>query len=214
MRRTLLAVGVLAPMIAAAWACSTDTFTNGDAAAEAGDGGGPVTKDEFCAAESQYFGNCPNGDAACMQQDLKNCGNLYDDFTSGFATAVAHCMRQGGFACNTELGKAVISQCMKDALVGYSNDSGELANFAKDFCSKCAPGSSTCVGKFASASDQPGYLPSMFNDDIIKTMDNCEKQIDASTVTVNDASACLNASLVCEYIAIGLAGPPEACNDN
>jgi len=138
----------------------------------------------------------------------------YDDFTSGFATAVANCMKAGHFQCNTELGKAVISQCMKDELVGYSNDSGELASFAKDFCSKCAPGSSTCVGKFASAADQPGYLPSMFNDDIIKTMDNCEKLIDASTVTTNDASACLNASLVCEYIAIGLAGPPEACNDN
>src|SRR5580765_2619904 len=98
MRRTLLAIAVLAPMLAVAYAFSTDSFTNGDAASE---GGGGVTQADFCDAEAQYFRSCSMFDAACIQQDLQNCGALYSDFTSGFATAVAHCMEKGNFACNT-----------------------------------------------------------------------------------------------------------------
>jgi hypothetical protein len=197
-------------MVAAAYACSTDTFTNGDATAEGGGGG--VSKDEFCDAEANYFRYCSTFDAACIQKDLQNCGALYSDLTSGFATAIAHCMEKGTFACNTELSKAVLSQCMSQELAGYVNDSGTLAIFGNDFCAKCAPTSTTCGAKFASAPDQPGYLPSMFNDGIIKNMDDCLKQADAGNVAV-DASTCLNATLVCEYIALGLAGPPEACGD-
>jgi len=213
MRRALLAVAVLSPMVAAAWACSTDTFTNGDAASEGGGGGG-VTKDDFCDAEALYFRNCANFDAACIQKDLQNCGALYDDFTQGFATAVAHCMEKGNFACNTELAKSVLSTCMTNELAGYHNDSGMLATLTQDFCAKCDPASPTCADNFASAPQQPGYLPSMFNDAILKTMDDCEKKIDAAPITKDDSGACLNQSLICEYIAIGLAGPAEACKDN
>src|SRR5678815_5316050 len=141
MKRALLAVAALAPMVAAAYACSTDTFTDADAASEGGGGG--VTQADFCDAEAQYFRNCSQFDAACIQQDLQNCGALYNDFTSGFATAVAHCMTKGGFTCNTEIGKAILSLCMKEELAGYQNDSGMLATFTQDFCAKCDPGSPT-----------------------------------------------------------------------
>ncbi|HEY2365509.1 MAG TPA: hypothetical protein VGH87_03945, partial [Polyangiaceae bacterium] len=146
MRRTLVAVAVLTPMIAAAYACSTDTFTGGDAAPE---GGGGATKDDFCDAEARYFTNCGEIDAACIQQDLQHCGDLYGDFTNGFAAAVAHCMSIGNFACNTELGKAAVSSCITGALAGYQNDSGALANFAKDYCEKCDPTNAACAANFA-----------------------------------------------------------------
>ena len=213
MRRTLLAVAVLAPMIAAAYACSTDTFTAGDASDE---GGGGVTQADFCAAEAHYFTSCGEIDAACVQQDLKQCGALYGDFTSGFATAVAHCWWVGNFACNTELGKAAVSGCITGELAeaGYQNDSGALASFAKDFCAKCDPDSSTCEGKFAASTDQPGYYAAMFNDNIINSMDNCMKLVDAAPITVGDSGACLAKALGCEALAISLAGPPEACGDH
>lgn len=212
MRRTLLAVAVLAPAIAAAYACSTDTFTNGDASDEGGGGG--VTQADFCDAEAFYFRSCGEIDAACIQQDLKNCGELYNDFTSGFATAVAHCMSIGNFACNTEIGKSVISQCMANALVGYQNDSGVLASFAKNYCAKCDPTNPACVQNFASAPDKPGYLASMFDDAIIKNMDDCEKKIDGGPSTTDDSGACLNQTLYCEGFAVALAGPAEACGDH
>jgi hypothetical protein len=201
-------------MIAAAYACSTDTFTGSDATAEGGSRG--VTQDEFCDAEAHYFQSCGEIDAGCIQQDLQQCGKLYSDLTNGFATAVAHCMTAGTFACNTELGKAVVSSCITSELAdaGYQNDSGALAQFAQDFCAKCDPGSPTCVGKFASAPDQPGYLPSMFNDSIIQGMDICEKAIDAAPITVDDSGACLAKTLFCEGYALSQAGPAEACGDH
>lgn len=200
-------------MVAAAYACSTDTFTNGDASPE---GGGGVTQADFCAAETNYFRSCNEIDAECIQQDLQNCGDLYGDLTNGFATAVAHCMSMGNFACNTALGKASTSGCITGQLAeaGYQNDSGVLASFAKDFCAKCDPTSSGCVVKFASSPDQPGYLASMFNDGIIKNMDDCLKKVDASPITADDSGACLTATLICEAFAVSLAGPPEACGDH
>jgi hypothetical protein len=212
MKRALLAAAVLAPMIAAAYACQSDSFQNGDASEE---GGGPITQADFCAAESLYMHQCGIFDAACVQVDLQNCGALYAVFTSGFAAAFTHCWEAGQLPCNVDLTKTLTAKCMSDELAGYHNDSGELASFAKDFCGHCTPSSSTCETKFASAIDQPGYLASLFSDTVIKSMDDCEKKLDASTVTVGDASPqCLNETLACELIGIALNGPAEACKDN
>jgi hypothetical protein len=202
----------MTPMMAAAYACSTDTFTGGDASAEGGGGG--VSSNDFCDAEAHYFRACGEIDAACIQQDLQHCADLYGDLTSGFATAVAYCMNEGGLACNTELGNAAVKGCLASQLIGYQNDSGVLANFANDFCAKCDPNSPTCAGKFASQPDQPGYLPSMFNDKIIQSMDDCLKQyVDAAPITKDDSGACLAQSVYCEAVALKQAGPPEACGD-
>ena len=61
---------------------------------------------------------------------------------------------------------------------------------------------------------QPGYLASIFDDSVIKVMDECEKKLDGGVLTSGDASFdCLSQTLLCEYIAIGVATPASACTD-
>jgi hypothetical protein len=215
MRRALVAIAVLGPMTAAVYACTTDDFTN-DGGAEAGvESGveGGVTQAEFCAAEALYFSNC-GYDAACAQTDLKSCGALFAAFSNGFAAALAHCMEIIQLPCSGEFTKTLGSPCITQELTGYVNDSGVLAAFANDFCNACDKGSSTCAGKFASAANQPGYIPSLFSDGVIQQMDNCEKNLDGGVILTPDGSvSCLQQTLLCEYYAIGNAGPPSACTD-
>jgi len=140
----LLAALVLAPMVAAAYACSTDTFTGADAASE---GGGGVTQADFCDAEALYFHQCGYDDASCAVNALKNCGTVYSTLTSGYTTALTNCISMGQAPCTGETSKLLNSACMSGQLAGYTNDSGALASLAKDFCDRCDKGSTTtCQG--------------------------------------------------------------------
>ena len=210
MKRALFAAAALAPMIEAAYACRSDSFQNGDASPEAGGG---VTQADFCDAEALYLHQCGFEDAACAQADLKNCGTYYAAVTNALASAITFCIDKGQLPCTSDLGKAIVSPCVAGQLSGYQNDSGELANFANDFCNRCQKSNPTCVSTFASA-PQPGYIPSLFDDSVIKVMDECEKKLDGGVLTSADASFdCLGQSLLCEYIAIGLTTPASTCTD-
>ena len=212
MRRALLAVAVLSPMVAAAYACSTDTFSGADAAPE---GGGGVTQADFCDAEALYFHQCGYDDAACAAANLKNCGTVYSTLTNGYTTALTNCIRLGQAPCTGEASKLLTSTCMSGQLAGYVSDSGALASLAKDFCDRCDKGSTTCQGKFASAADQPGYIPSFYSDNVIQAMDKCVQGLDGGTIVVGDASIdCLTQALLCEYTAISNAAPSTPCNDH
>ena len=212
MKRAVLAVVVLAPMIAAVYACSTDTFSGSDG----GDGGdgGVISQSDFCAAEAIYLHQCVPDDA-CAQADLQNCGAVYSAYQPSFLTALAHCVQIGQAPCTGDVGKLLSSPCMTEALAGYSNDSGALASFAQDYCKTCNGGSGGCVDQFAQPKGA-GYIASFFVDGVIQKMDACEKLLDGGKLTLGDASlSCDEQTALCEYeVATNSLPASAACNDH
>ncbi len=206
MKRTLLAVAVLCPMIAAAYACSTDTFTGSDAS----DGASPQS--DFCSAEAVYVHQC-FGDASCLQADLNNCGATFSALSPGFAAALTKCMQGNDLQCTSDVSKLLASPCVSGALAGYVNDSGALAKLATDYCARCDKADAACAANFASTSD--GLIASLFADPVITNIDTCEKLLDGGLITTVDASYdCKTQSLLCAAAIANASLPASACSDH
>jgi hypothetical protein len=209
MKRTLLAVAVLCPMIAAAYACSTDTFTGSDAS---GDGASPQS--DFCSAEAIYVHQC-FGDAACLQGDLNNCGSTFSALAPGFSGALTHCMQENQLQCTGDITKILASSCVSGAMQGYANDSGAFAALAQDYCARCDKTNANCVASYGNAFPKPGFIASLYADPVIANIDVCEKLLDGGTITTVDASYdCKTQSIICEVAIASASLPASGCNDH
>ncbi|HEX4517390.1 MAG TPA: hypothetical protein VH054_27785 [Polyangiaceae bacterium] len=206
MKRTLLAVAVLCPMIAAAYACSTDTFSGSDASSESGS-----PQSDFCSAEAVYVHQC-YGDAACLQTGLNNCGATFSALAPGFSAALTQCMQENQLPCTADVSKILASSCMSKALQSYTNDSGAFASLATDYCARCDKTTAGCADGFAATG--PGQIASLFADPVIMNIDACEKLTDGGTVTTLDASYdCKDQSIICAIALANASLPASACTD-
>ncbi len=198
--RVLIAGAVVGALGWAAYACTSDTF----------DGGAPATQAEFCDAEATYYSYC-HIDAACVATNLNNCGSLYSYLSAPFATAIAHCAEKDQIDCNATYGSMITTPCVQNELADASNTSSALANLAADFCKACGA-TQSCVQKFASTTDQPGYLASLFSDPIVNQIDNtCIPKNDAG---FNDGGlTCAQQFALCEYVVLGFTLPKGACQE-
>ncbi len=207
--RRVLALGCVTVMVGvAAYACSNDTFTGGDASTDAN------TEDAqaaFCAAEAKYVAYC-SYDAECIQKNLVNCGSVYATINPTLAAAYVTCINLGQLPCGTDIFASISSSCMQGQLATFQADSGAFTKLASDFCTMCDPSQQTaCETSFGTEKAGPGFLASLFNDPTIVSIDNsCTKDAGA---TANDASACATAFAVCELIKASQAGPPDLCAD-
>jgi hypothetical protein len=206
MKRPLLAVAVLCPMIAAAYACSTDTFTGGDASSV--ESGSPQS--DFCSAEAVYVHGC-FADAAC-QADLSNCGATFSALSPGFSAALTQCMQDTQLPCTTDISKILASACVSKALQSYTNDSGAFASLANDYCARCDKAEAGCADGFAATG--PGQIASLFADPVVMNIDACEKLTDGGTVTTLDASYdCKDQAIICAIALANASLPASACTD-
>jgi len=215
MRWGLVVCGaVISAFACAGYACTSDTFVGDDGGDSASDARGPVTQADYCDAEARFLAHC-QVDAACAMTNLNNCGSVFAALNPALAAALVACIDKDQLDCKLEFGSMIVSPCVQSELAGYTNDSGALAQLASDFCKACDPGSATCAGKFASAPDQPGYIPSLFADSLITQVDNsCAKKLDGGVATAGDASlTCTDQFVLCDYILFGLTLPKDACQD-